>query len=236
MRIELLSTSEEHTEIIGAAIGHALRPGDVAALHGDLGAGKTCLVRGIAQGMGLDPAQVSSPTFVIVNEYQKGETSLVHVDAYRLRGADELDSLGWERLLDGRSVVAVEWAEKIDGSGGGGLPGPERRLDILLSACDDPNQRRIVVEGADSWAPRLSEAFADAGASAGPEPRPRDDQPIPPGWARCPISGRPVPPDSPTFPFFDAKCRMADLGRWLAGSYNISRELSEEDVVDPEAS
>jgi tRNA threonylcarbamoyladenosine biosynthesis protein TsaE len=124
-RLEIASVSPNHTARVGGAVGALLRAGDVLALHGDLGAGKTNLVRGIAAGMGLDERQVSSPTFVIVNEYTARASDaraepvgpLLHVDAYRLSGPDDLDSVGWERVMDGTAAVAVEWAERIAGGG-----------------------------------------------------------------------------------------------------------------------
>ncbi|MEC9373298.1 MAG: tRNA (adenosine(37)-N6)-threonylcarbamoyltransferase complex ATPase subunit type 1 TsaE, partial [Planctomycetota bacterium] len=93
-RIE--TASEEETVALGARLGELLRAGDVVGLDGELGAGKTRLVRGIATGMGAPREMVHSPTYVLMNEYptERG-CALVHVDAYRLRGADDLESTGW---------------------------------------------------------------------------------------------------------------------------------------------
>src|SRR5262245_47994123 len=90
------SGSEAETLLLGGALGSLLRGGDVVLLDGPLGAGKTTLVRAVAAGMGLDTGAVASPTFVVVHEY--GDR-LVHVDAYRLGSAEDLDSLGWDRLI-----------------------------------------------------------------------------------------------------------------------------------------
>lgn len=103
-------SSPEATTRLGATIAAQLTGGEVLALHGDLGAGKTQLVRGMAEGLGADPDQIASPTFVLIHEYQ-GRLPLAHIDLYRLASPEELDHLGWADYLDGRWIVAVEWAE-----------------------------------------------------------------------------------------------------------------------------
>ena len=108
---EYLSSSEQETEAIGAAFAADLAPGSVVAMYGDLGAGKTAFVRGMARGLGLD-AHVSSPTFTIVNEYY-GDRDLFHFDMYRLRSADELFDIGWEDYLSRGAICAVEWSENV---------------------------------------------------------------------------------------------------------------------------
>ena len=105
------SKSEAETEAIGAAFARDLPGGTVVAMYGDLGAGKTAFVRGMARGMGLD-CRVSSPTFTIVNEYL-GERELIHFDMYRLSSADELFDIGWEDYLARGAVCAVEWSENV---------------------------------------------------------------------------------------------------------------------------
>jgi len=107
-----LSQSEKETTALGERFAETLRPGAVVALYGDLGAGKTAFVRGMARGLGI-PARVSSPTFTIVNEYP-GKTPLFHFDMYRLGGADELFEIGWEDYLDRGGVCAVEWSENVE--------------------------------------------------------------------------------------------------------------------------
>lgn len=152
MTIERVVQSEEETIALGAAIGARLRAGDVLALRGELGAGKTRFVRGVAQGMGLDPRRIHSPTFVLVNEYtpdNAGAPPLVHVDAYRLRGADDLDALGWDRIADGSCVVAIEWVERIADAL------PREALHVTIEHTG-PAQRRIAVAWDDpSWRERL---------------------------------------------------------------------------------
>jgi tRNA threonylcarbamoyladenosine biosynthesis protein TsaE len=107
---ERITSSEAETEAAGAGLSASLRAGDVVLLYGDLGAGKTAFTRGLAQGLGIDPAEVSSPTFTLVQEYH-GRLTLFHVDLYRLE-AREVDDLGLEELVLGDGVVVIEWAER----------------------------------------------------------------------------------------------------------------------------
>lgn len=103
---------ERETEQLGESLAEKLKPGDVIALYGNLGAGKTAFVRGLSKGLGLT-ARVSSPTFTIVNEYL-GKIPLFHFDMYRLKSADELFEIGWEDYLDRGGVCAVEWSENVE--------------------------------------------------------------------------------------------------------------------------
>ena len=104
-----ISTSEGETVALGRALGKQLRAGDVVLLDGQLGAGKTAFVRGIAEGLGCDGDDVSSPTFTIVQEY-RGRTKLQHVDLYRL-SPKEVDDLGLDEMLGG-AAMAVEWPDR----------------------------------------------------------------------------------------------------------------------------
>jgi tRNA threonylcarbamoyladenosine biosynthesis protein TsaE len=113
MRKEILSHSEEDTELAGAELGKDLEPGSVVALFGGLGAGKTTFVRGLASAAGYK-GRVTSPTYVIVNEYP-GRIPVFHFDMYRLKGPEELGELGWEDYLDRGGICVVEWAERIVG-------------------------------------------------------------------------------------------------------------------------
>ena len=106
------SKSEAETEAAGARFAETLPDGAVVALYGDLGAGKTAFVRGMARGMGID-ARVSSPTFTIVNEYL-GARELYHFDMYRLGSSEELFDIGWEDYLSRGGVCAVEWSENVE--------------------------------------------------------------------------------------------------------------------------
>ena len=112
--MEYLSHSETETEAAGQALAAKLRPGDVVAYRGDLGAGKTAFTRGLARGLGCH-GRVTSPTFTIVNEYE-GPTPLFHFDLYRLGGEEELWDIGWEDYLARGGVCAVEWSEHAEGA------------------------------------------------------------------------------------------------------------------------
>ena len=106
--------SPRHSDRLGRAIGSALEGGESLALSGALGSGKTALVRGIATGLGASARAVSSPTFVLLHEY-RGRLPLAHIDLYRLNSVKEAESIGLGDYLTGRTVVAVEWADKAPG-------------------------------------------------------------------------------------------------------------------------
>ncbi len=138
--MEYLSRSESETEALGEALAARLRPGDVVAYDGDLGAGKTAFTRGLARGLGCS-GRVASPTFTIVNEYE-GPVPLFHFDLYRLSGAEDLFDIGWEDYLDRGGVCAVEWS----GLAAGALP--PGTIRVSLRRCEeDGDWRRITVEG-----------------------------------------------------------------------------------------
>lgn len=132
-----ISRSEAETEKIGEQFAKNLADGTVVAMYGDLGAGKTAFVRGMARGMGLT-CRVSSPTFTIVNEYE-GQRELIHFDMYRLNDADELFEIGWEDYLARGAVCAVEWSEKIEDA----FFGDETVLRIEKLG---DNERKITIE------------------------------------------------------------------------------------------
>ena len=113
----VVSKSEQETERLGRDLAAQMRPGTVLAFSGDLGAGKTTLIRGIAKGLGVE-VPVTSPTYTIVNEYDAGRVPLVHFDMYRLTSADELFEIGWEDYLARPGVIAVEWSENVAGAFG----------------------------------------------------------------------------------------------------------------------
>ncbi|MBR2706066.1 MAG: tRNA (adenosine(37)-N6)-threonylcarbamoyltransferase complex ATPase subunit type 1 TsaE [Mogibacterium sp.] len=102
--------SEADTRALGLEIADALEPGDVVALIGDLGTGKTALTRYIAEGLGVKE-EISSPTFTIIREYRSGRLPLYHFDVYRLGSGDELLDIGAEDMLDGDGVCVIEWAD-----------------------------------------------------------------------------------------------------------------------------
>jgi tRNA threonylcarbamoyladenosine biosynthesis protein TsaE len=114
---ELETASAEETEALGAALGRAARGGELVGLVGDLGAGKTCLVRGLAAGLGIDPERVHSPTFVIVHEHHGGRLVLQHVDLYRLEPPNDEEPFLRE-VLYGPGVAAVEWFDRLPAEAG----------------------------------------------------------------------------------------------------------------------
>ena len=113
---EYLSVSPEETEALGERFVEKLRPGSVVALKGGLGAGKTCLVKGIACGLGVSE-NITSPTYTIVSEYSvrlNGKIiPLYHIDAYRLNGDADFENTGAGELMDGEGIVIIEWSERI---------------------------------------------------------------------------------------------------------------------------
>lgn len=100
--------SAEETMFLGRQIGHLLTPGMILGLCGDLGTGKTCLVKGIADGLGIAPETITSPTFTLVAEHYRGRVPLYHIDLYRLEGVED-EELGYEEYLFGYGVAAIEW-------------------------------------------------------------------------------------------------------------------------------
>lgn len=108
-----MSKSEEETEALGSQFAQRLQGGEVIGLVGDLGAGKTAFVRGMAKGLQLDTTQVVSPTFTLVNEYPGTPLTLIHVDLYRLNHPAELATLGLEDYFSARQVMVIEWADKL---------------------------------------------------------------------------------------------------------------------------
>ena len=141
--MEYVSNSPAETEALGAALAGRLKPGAVVAFSGDLGAGKTAFVRGMARGLDICE-RVTSPTFTIVNEYEGGRLPLFHFDMYRLSSSDELFDIGWEDYLVRGGVCAVEWSENVSDA----LEGDCIRVDIRRGAHD--NQRLITIEGGDA--------------------------------------------------------------------------------------
>lgn len=110
--LDLILSSPGETESFGFAIGRLLRGGEVLALIGELGAGKTALVRGIVAGLDAPDASVTSPTFMIAHEYQ-GRLPVVHIDLYRLQRVEEIESIGLSDYFTGNRVVAIEWADRF---------------------------------------------------------------------------------------------------------------------------
>ena len=111
--LTLITNDPDETLKLGRSLGEVLSPGDVLALTGELGAGKTCLTQGVARGLGVsDKYEITSPTFTLINEYS-GRIVFYHLDLYRLAGIGDLKDTGYEECLRGTGVVVVEWADKV---------------------------------------------------------------------------------------------------------------------------
>lgn len=138
-----VSTSPLFTMDIAAKLSESLSGGEIIALKGGLGMGKTCFVKGLARGLGFS-GEVTSPTFAIVNEYIGGRLDLFHFDMYRITGWDDLYSTGYFEYTDAGGVVAVEWSENIAGA----LEG-ENVITVNIERISD-SERKITVSGGES--------------------------------------------------------------------------------------
>lgn len=141
----VVTRSEAETRQVAQALAHDLAAGALLLLSGELGTGKTAFVRGLAEGLGVDPDEVTSPTFTLVHEYRGGRLPLVHVDLYRLETAD-LDELGIDEALAEAGIVAVEWAERLTRTPRGAMriviadAGDDRRtIELAPSAPSSPS-------------------------------------------------------------------------------------------------
>jgi tRNA threonylcarbamoyladenosine biosynthesis protein TsaE len=128
------SYSVDHTETIAADFGTSLVGGDVIALYGDLGAGKTHFVRGLVRGLGGDVRTVSSPTFVLLNVYDTGRLVVHHLDAYRVQGPEDFESIGFAELLEQGGVIAIEWPERVDSLL------PMRRINVRITTTGEESR------------------------------------------------------------------------------------------------
>ena len=137
--MEWITHSPAETEALGARLAEALDAGRVVAFTGDLGAGKTAFVSGMARALGVEE-RVTSPTFTIVNEYEGGRLPLFHFDMYRLGDADELFHIGWEDYLARGGICAVEWSENV-------ADALEEVLSVKICRGESGNQRTITIEG-----------------------------------------------------------------------------------------
>jgi tRNA threonylcarbamoyladenosine biosynthesis protein TsaE len=137
----ITTQSEDETAAIGRELAATLSAGDVLLLYGDLGAGKTAFVRGLAEGLGVDRGEVSSPTFTLIQEYRGGRLPLFHVDLYRIEDPREFDELGLDEIAED-GVLAIEWADKY--------PRPPAHAVRVWITHAGETQRRITVESTKS--------------------------------------------------------------------------------------
>ncbi len=160
----MISRSVEETQAFGERLGRRLRPGDVVALRGELGTGKTTLIQGIAKGLGLDPAVVKSPTFVLVREYPvpsavgagpSGDATVAHVDGYRLSGAPAAAWLDMELIVSPAKITLIEWAERFEGLL------PDDHLEVRLEHVST-NRRRLTLIPHGARADALTVNLGDA--------------------------------------------------------------------------
>lgn len=132
------STSAANTRLLGQQLAAELKNGDVIALFGDLGAGKTAFVQGLAQGLGIQET-ISSPTFALVNSHS-GHLPLFHFDMYRITSWEDLESIGFYDYLNGTGIVAIEWSENIENAL------PKRFIAVTIEKKQDENTRLITID------------------------------------------------------------------------------------------
>jgi len=151
VKAQIISVSDQKTREIARSIGEKLREGDILALSGELGSGKTCFTGGLARGLGVDEKyQITSPTFTLINEYP-GKHRLYHFDIYRIKDYTEFEDLGYEEYFSGQGIVIIEWAEKI------AEKLPDETFLINFEYVDE-NKRRIIIEGPEN---RVRELIKD---------------------------------------------------------------------------
>jgi len=154
--VKLISEDPQETFHIGKVLGENLKRGDVVALIGELGAGKTCLTQGMARGLGVpEEYHITSPTFTLINEYP-GRFVLYHLDMYRLSGVRDLEELGYEEYLAGNGVLVIEWAEKISAIL------PDETLFVFLAYLDE-NKREIDISMGVNRIALISTALKEGG-------------------------------------------------------------------------
>ena len=139
---EIKSLSSKETEEIGKNFANILKGNEIIALYGDLGAGKTAFVRGVAKGLGVNDG-VSSPTFAIVNEYH-GKFNIYHFDMYRIKTLDDLYSIGFFDYIE-NGILLIEWSENIDSIL------DQTAIKVMISKCPDENSRILTFENVEKF-------------------------------------------------------------------------------------
>lgn len=217
--LPFITRSEDDTRRLAECVAaglDGLEDATVIALEGDLGAGKTRFVRGLASGLGVTLDAIASPTFVLAVEHRGAfGVTLAHLDAWRVRSVEELESVGWEEMLRRpRMVIAVEWASKIAEAL------PAERIDVTIAHGPDGEREITILDRRDETrADRLRRACSLYEPS------------VPSRTRRCPSCGTAVRSDAQTFPFCSSRCRMADLGHWFEGRYSVSRPIESDEEL-----
>lgn len=154
--LDIISNSPEQTARLGARLGKLLLPGDVVCLSGDMGAGKTVFSSGIGSGWGAK-APMTSPTYNIVHQHRRDadQTILYHLDCYRLRGGDEVETIGLDEMLESKGVILIEWAERIQDV----LPAEFLWVELRVV---EVTRRNFMMEGVGTRYQKLIEQFRSA--------------------------------------------------------------------------
>lgn len=154
--LDIISSNPEQTHRLGVRLGGILQPGDVVCLSGDMGAGKTVFSAGIGVGWGAQHL-LTSPTYNLVHEHrrEKDRVRLYHLDCYRLKNADDIESIGFEDIIDGRGVVVIEWPERIK------AVLPKHHLWVQLRVLD-PTRRNLIFEGSSEHYSTLINRYREA--------------------------------------------------------------------------
>ena len=219
--IRLLSLAAHETERFGETIASTVGSSGVITLEGDLGAGKTQFVRGMSRGLGIDENEISSPTFVICMMHESARGALAHMDAYRLSGDEELESIGFDEMIsEGKLLMAIEWASRIQSSL------PTERIDVhIYHRGESTRGLEIIDHRSDSVERgRLREACTAVFDSC-------EITQLHTG-SICPSCGVDRVEDETHSPFCSSKCRMADLDSWFSGRYMVSRPIEMDDELD----
>ena len=154
--LDIISHSAEQTARLGARLGKLLRPGDVICLTGDMGAGKTVFSSGIGVGWGAQH-RLTSPTYNLVHQHQHPTADMVlyHLDCYRMHSADEVDTIGFDDMIDSHGILVIEWPERIQEAL------PDKRLWIELRVIED-TRRNFIMEGNSERYQKLVNEFRNA--------------------------------------------------------------------------
>jgi len=215
-RLTIETDDPRETERLASAIGAVLPGGTVLALDGPLGAGKTCFVRGLARGLGIDAHAISSPTFGLMHRHEgRDGLELQHLDLHRLGGPEDLETLEWDEVGAAGGIAAIEWADRAGDALGEGV------IHVRFEHRG-PSRRSIELEAG----PGVDDAtWSSLARAAGPWT-------AEPDVAACPICGRSAPGVRESGGFCSERCRRIDLARWFDEGYRISRPLQFGDEFD----